>query len=64
MFKNLRYAPLGRDKVCALYKGDVEIPSDYQGVLYLPMDFKGAWRLKLAKEIKESGIHVDLNRAY
>jgi predicted nucleotide-binding protein len=55
---------LGRDKVCALYKGDVELPSDYHGVLYLPMDSDGVWRLKLAKEIKAAGLDVQLNNVY
>jgi predicted nucleotide-binding protein len=55
---------LGREKVCALYKGDVELPSDFHGVLYLPMDSEGAWRLKLAKEIKAAGLDVQLNNVY
>jgi len=29
---------LGRERVCALYKEGVEIPSDYQGVLYTEYD--------------------------
>lgn len=53
---------LGRGRVCALYKEGVEIPSDYQGVLYIPMDDAGGWRMSLAKEIKQAGIEVDLNR--
>jgi predicted nucleotide-binding protein len=53
---------LGRGKVCALYKEGVEIPSDYNGVLYIPMDSSGAWRILLAKEIKNAGIDVDLNK--
>ncbi len=51
---------LGRKKVCTLYKGNVEIMSDYQGVIYVPMDDEG-WRLNLAQEIKSAGINVDLN---
>lgn len=54
---------LGRNRVCMLYKEEVEIPSDYQAVLYIPMDPAGGWKLKLAKEIKNSGIDVDLNKA-
>jgi predicted nucleotide-binding protein len=53
---------LGRSKVCALYKEDVDMPSDYNGVLYVPLDDNGAWQLKLAKEIKQAGIEVDLNK--
>ncbi|HEV7889159.1 MAG TPA: nucleotide-binding protein [Pyrinomonadaceae bacterium] len=53
---------LNRAKVCALYKGDIEILSDYQGVLYIPMDSGGAWRFLLAKEIRAAGLDVDLNK--
>lgn len=57
-------AKLGRQRVCALYKGDIEIPSDYDGVLYVPMDSGGAWRLHLAKEMKEAGLTIDLARVF
>ena len=53
---------LKRDKVCALYKGDVEIPSDFSGVLWTRMDENEAWRLRLAMEMKEAGLNVDLNK--
>ncbi len=53
---------LGRKKVCVLHKGDVEIMSDYQGVIYVPMDDRGGWQLTLAKELKSAGIDVDLNQ--
>lgn len=53
---------LGRSSVCALLKGDIEIPSDYAGVLYTPMDNAGAWKFTLAREIKAAGIDVDLNK--
>lgn len=52
---------LGRKNVCALHKGDVELPSDFDGVLYVPMG--SDWRLSLAREIKAADIDVDLNRA-
>lgn len=35
---------LGRDRVCALYEEGVVLPSDYDGVLYTPLDEAGAWR--------------------
>ncbi len=54
---------LGRARVCALLKGDIEIPTDFAGVLYKPIDAKGAWRFELAREIKAAGIEVDLNNA-
>lgn len=53
-------ASLGRNRVCALHKGDIEIPSDYQGVLYVEMDNGGAWRNKLAQELISAHIEIDL----
>ena len=53
---------LGRERVCALYKDGVEIPSEFSGVLWTPVDEAGAWRLKLGKEIKAAGLDVDLNK--
>lgn len=55
---------LGRDRVCALYKEGVEIPSDFQGVAFVPMDPHSAWHIQLAKEIKAAGIDIDLNKAF
>lgn len=54
---------LGRKRVCALYKENVEIPSDYKGVLFIPMDTNNAWQLSLAKEIRAAGIEIDFNKA-
>jgi predicted nucleotide-binding protein len=54
---------LGNEKVCALYKEEVEILSDHPGVVSIPMDSKGGWRLLVAKEIKQAGVEVDLNKA-
>lgn len=53
---------LGRERVRALYVDGVELPSDYQGVLYTKFDNTGAWRFELAREIKAAGIKLDLNR--
>ena len=44
-------------------KGDIEIPSDYLGVVYVDLDVSGAWRMALAKEMKVAGLPVDLNKA-
>ncbi len=54
---------LGRKKVCMLYKEGVETPSDYNGVVYTVMDDGGAWKLNLAKEMKQAGLNIDLNNA-
>jgi predicted nucleotide-binding protein len=54
---------LSRKRVCVLYQPNVDIPSDYQGVAYLAFDANGAWKLALAKEMKEAGLEIDMNNA-
>lgn len=54
---------LGRHKVAGLVKGDIEVPSDYSGVLYIPIDEAGAWRFLLIKELKSAGYDIDANKA-
>lgn len=53
---------LGRRHVIALVKDDVEVPSDYQGVVFIPMDKNDGWRLKVAQELKAGGLTIDLNK--
>ena len=53
---------LGREKVCALYEDGVEIPSDYQGVVFVQLDDNDAWKLALAKEMKAAGLRIDMNK--
>ena len=53
---------LGRKHVCALTKGEVEIPSDYSGVLYIPLDDPDGWKLPLFRELRDAGYDVDANR--
>jgi len=52
---------LGKERVRLLKKGETEIPSDLQGVLYENYDLAGAWKMKLAKELQAVGIFVDMN---
>lgn len=47
---------LGPQYVCALYKGGVEIPSDYLGVQCIALD--GEWRNELAQEMLAVGLHI------
>lgn len=53
---------LGRDKVSALVKGDIEKPGDISGVVYISMDDAGAWKTELAREMKSIGLEVDMNK--
>ena len=43
-------------------KGDVEIPSDYHGVIYLSMDDADGWRFKFARELQAAGYEADANK--
>ena len=52
---------LGRIRVCALHKGGVELPSDYQGILYIEMDSAGAWKSKLAQEFVQAKLPIELS---
>ena len=55
---------LGRQRVCALVKGHVETPSDYDGVVYTDLDSAGGWRMKLVQELKAAELDVDANRVF
>lgn len=52
---------IGRANVCALVNGDVEIPNDISGVVYIPMGNGGAWHVAIAKELRNSGYSIDMN---
>ncbi len=54
----------GRARVRALIKGDVEIPSDYSGVVYIRLDDSIGWKMALIKELKGAGFNIDANRAF
>lgn len=54
---------LGRRRVCTLYEERVEIPSDFNGIVYVPLDAAGAWRTLLARELKAAGFAIDMNKA-
>ncbi len=55
---------LGRENVCALIKGNIERPSDYDGVVYIAVDEQDGWKLLLAKELKQANLNFDGNRIF
>ena len=55
-------AKIGRKNVCALVKGDVEIPTDISGVVYIKMEGEKEWKCKVADEMKACGYDIDLNK--
>ena len=52
---------LGREKVFALVKGNVETPGDISGVVYTQMDDAGAWKMELVRDMKAIGLPIDMN---
>ncbi|EQB2597225.1 nucleotide-binding protein [Aeromonas salmonicida] len=53
---------LGREKVCALKRGILEIPSDFAGVVWEEMDSNGGWKTALARELAAAGHNIDWNK--
>jgi len=53
---------LGRERVLALKKdGNMDIPSDFAGVVYTTYDQAGKWRFEMVRELKVVGYEVDAN---
>jgi predicted nucleotide-binding protein len=52
---------LTRARVCTLKVGELEIPSDWGGVVDEPFDRSGAWRQTLARELAAAGFDIDWN---
>jgi predicted nucleotide-binding protein len=50
---------LGPAFVSALVKGDLEKPSDFDGVGYIPLDAAGAWKSLLARELHHARVPFD-----
>ena len=49
---------LKRGRVCVIVRGNVEKPSNYWGVEYIPWDDAGGWKLKLLEELKAANLAV------
>jgi predicted nucleotide-binding protein len=51
---------LGPGRVAAIIAGDVELPSDYEGVVYIRLD--ADWRAQLARELQAASYEIDWNK--
>jgi Predicted nucleotide-binding protein containing TIR-like domain len=51
---------LGPGRVAAIIAGDVELPSDYEGVVYIRLDTD--WRTQLARELQAASYEIDWNK--
>ena len=52
---------IGRENICVLKKGEIELPTDWSGIVFKTMDED--WKINIAKEMKGAGYEVDLNLA-
>ena len=50
---------IGRDKVVPLVVGDIELPNDISGMVYIS---DKDWQLDIAKEMKAAGFNIDFNK--
>ncbi|MCP1601275.1 putative nucleotide-binding protein [Aeromonas caviae] len=50
---------LGRSRVAALVKGEIETPNDISGIVYTLIDNSGAWKMALFKELEDAGYIVN-----
>lgn len=57
------YGRLGRHRVCALAtSNDMELPTDFAGVVWEQLDEGGGWKQSLARELGAAGFDVDWNK--
>lgn len=54
---------LGRHRTCLLYRGNVQIPTDLGGIAYIPAETSETWKVRLAKELHESGFKINVENA-
>jgi hypothetical protein len=57
------YGALGAAHVVALVKGEVEKPSDFDGVVYISLN-SGNWQTDLGRELKAAGFPIDWNKVH
>jgi predicted nucleotide-binding protein len=52
------YGRIGRANVCVLLSPGVEKPSDVDGLAYITLDDRGAWKEKLFRELRHVGFDI------
>lgn len=53
---------IGRGNVCAIVKGEVEIPNDMSGVVYIP--YHDNWKWTIVQEMKNSSYRLNLDSVF
>ncbi len=49
---------LGRENVCGLYTGELQLPEDYHGFEYIKIDRSGKWQEQVFQELKNAGYDI------
>lgn len=52
-------AKLGRSRVTALVKGDIETPNDISGVVYITYDSDSLWKSEVLRELRSAGVETE-----
>lgn len=52
---------LGRSRVCALKRGELELPTDFAGVVWEQLDDASAWKQRLGRELAAAGFEINWN---
>lgn len=52
---------LGSERVCALVQGQIEKPSDFDAVVYIPYGAETTWKTELMRELQYAGLPIDAN---
>ncbi len=55
-------AKLGHKRVCALCQEGTEVPFHSPGVVFIPMDSRGGWKLLVAKQIEQARVQTHPNK--
>ncbi|MEY0226326.1 TIR domain-containing protein [Providencia rettgeri] len=55
---------LGRQRVTAIVKGDIEKPNDISGVVYITHDPNEGWKISLVKELIGAGYDIDTSKLF
>lgn len=53
------FGSLGRDRVAILVEEGVSAPGDIDGLVYIPLDQAGGWKVQLAKDMQHAGLPVN-----
>ncbi len=54
---------LRQNLFCTLYEEGLDLPSEYQGNVFIPYDLGGLWKVLTARAMKIANVDLDMNKA-